>query len=167
MNGPSYFVLPDETLYDLYLIIHTLTLRLLALYWCAARYGLHATIIRYEVLTVAVMDSSIFWDITPYSLLKVNWIVGGTRRFHLQGGRMCQELCLPPASFLLGLLFVPEDGDDMLHRNGGWLSTGKDITLHNHVHLIHNSVHCDCFQTPGLSPPANYTDRATAACRRR
>jgi hypothetical protein len=31
--------------------------------------------------------------------------------------------CLLWASFLLGLLFDPEDGDDMFLRNIGWLST--------------------------------------------
>jgi hypothetical protein len=39
---------------------------------------------------VVVMKSSIFWDITPYSPLKVNRRLGGTCRLHLQGRRINQ-----------------------------------------------------------------------------
>jgi hypothetical protein len=39
----------------------------------------------FEVLTAVVMNSSIFWDITPCSPLKVNRRFGGTCRLHLQG----------------------------------------------------------------------------------
>jgi hypothetical protein len=39
----------------------------------------------FEVLTVVVMKSYIFWDITPCSLLKVNQCFGGTCRVHVQG----------------------------------------------------------------------------------
>jgi hypothetical protein len=35
-----------------------------------------------------VMKSTIFWDITPCSLLKVNRRFGATYRFHLQGRRI-------------------------------------------------------------------------------
>jgi hypothetical protein len=37
-----------------------------------------------------VMKSSAFWDITPCSLLKVNWRFGGTCRIHLQGQKISQ-----------------------------------------------------------------------------
>jgi hypothetical protein len=36
------------------------------------------------------MKSYIFWDITPYSSLKVNWCFGGICRVHLQGQRISQ-----------------------------------------------------------------------------
>jgi hypothetical protein len=38
----------------------------------------YAHYIGFEVLTAVVMKSSIFWDITPCSLLKVNRHFGGT-----------------------------------------------------------------------------------------
>jgi hypothetical protein len=37
-----------------------------------------------------VMKISIFWDITPYSPLKINWRFGETNRIHLQGGGISQ-----------------------------------------------------------------------------
>jgi hypothetical protein len=45
-----------------------------------------------EVITAVVMKSSarIFWDITPYSPMKVNQRFGRTRRLHLQGRRISQ-----------------------------------------------------------------------------
>jgi hypothetical protein len=49
----------------------------------------------FEVLTVAVVKSSVFWDMMPYSLLKVNHYFGGTYCLHL------------------GLLFNPEDGGNV------------------------------------------------------
>jgi hypothetical protein len=45
------------------------------------------------------MRSSVLWDITPYSPLKVSRHFGGT--------------------LLLGLLFDPEDGGDMFLRTSG------------------------------------------------
>jgi hypothetical protein len=42
-------------------------------------------IVEFEVLTAAVMKSTIFCDITPCSPLKVNRCFGGTYRLHLQG----------------------------------------------------------------------------------
>jgi hypothetical protein len=75
----------------------------------------------FEVLTTVVMTNSIFWDITPYSLLKVNRCSGGKCSLHLQGG-ICQASFLQAhfsacyllhAGFLLGLFFNPEDGGDM------------------------------------------------------
>jgi hypothetical protein len=41
-------------------------------------------LVGFEVLTAVVMKSSIFWDITPCSPLKVNQRFGGTYRLHLQ-----------------------------------------------------------------------------------
>jgi hypothetical protein len=37
-------------------------------------------LVRFEVITAVVMKSTIFWDITPYSPLKVNRRFGGTCR---------------------------------------------------------------------------------------
>jgi hypothetical protein len=42
----------------------------------------------FEVLTAVVMKSTLFWDITPYSLLKVNRRFGETYRLHLQVWRI-------------------------------------------------------------------------------
>jgi hypothetical protein len=50
-------------------------------------YNFHETEITYvvfEVLTAAVTKSTIFWDITPCSPLRVNWHFRGTYRLHLQ-----------------------------------------------------------------------------------
>jgi hypothetical protein len=66
----------------------------------------------FEVPTAVVMKSSIFWDITPCSPLKVNWCFGGTCRLHLQGLRIQERIlrkvgivcCLLHAAFLLGPL---------------------------------------------------------------
>jgi hypothetical protein len=44
----------------------------------------HATVEEFEVLTAVLMKSTIFWDITPCSPLKINGRFGGTYRLHLQ-----------------------------------------------------------------------------------
>jgi hypothetical protein len=44
-----------------------------------------------EVLTTVVMKSSVLWDITPCSPLKVKRCFGGTFCFHLQGQRINQQ----------------------------------------------------------------------------
>jgi hypothetical protein len=48
--------------------------------------------IGFEILTVAVMKKSIFWDIMPFSLLKVNQRFKRTIRLHLQVQRITQAL---------------------------------------------------------------------------
>jgi hypothetical protein len=45
----------------------------------------------FEVLTPVVINSTIFWNITPCSLLKVNGCFRGTYRLHLQGRRMIRS----------------------------------------------------------------------------
>jgi hypothetical protein len=55
------------------------------------------------------MKSSIFWDITLCSPLKVNRRCGGTSRLHLQGPKINQarnqrETCLPPEFTLVSCL---------------------------------------------------------------
>jgi hypothetical protein len=46
--------------------------------------------VRFEVLATVIMKSSVFWDIMPCTLLKVNWHFGGTCCLHLQGQRISQ-----------------------------------------------------------------------------
>jgi hypothetical protein len=76
---------------------------------------------------------SIFLTITPCSPVKGDRYFLETCCLHLQGRRLSQPLnsmnqtgsacCLLHAGFLLGLLFDPENRDDMFLRNVGWLST--------------------------------------------
>jgi hypothetical protein len=98
------------------------------------------SLVRFEVLTVVVIKSTIFWDITPCSPLRVNRRFGGTYRLHLQcrktsrawnqsESRWQAELCFH-AGFLLGLFFDPEDRGDMFLRNVGWLSTDYTALYH-------------------------------------
>jgi hypothetical protein len=65
--------------------------------------------IGFEVLTAVAMKSIIFWDITPCSPLKVNRLLGGSYRLHLQGRRIsrarnqresCSSPAFTPVSFL-------------------------------------------------------------------
>jgi hypothetical protein len=44
----------------------------------------------FGILTAVVLNSSIFWDITTCSPVKVNWLFRGTCRLHLQGRRISQ-----------------------------------------------------------------------------
>jgi hypothetical protein len=63
------------------------------------------------------MKSTIFWDITPCSLLSVNRSFGGTYRLHLQSRK--NKLNQPPAFTLVscsGYFFDPEDGSDVFLR---------------------------------------------------
>jgi hypothetical protein len=78
---------------------------------------------------LAAVKSTIFWDITMCSPLKVDRRFGGACRFHLQGRRISGALLSTffQAGFLLGVFFEPEDGGDMFLRNDGWLS--RDYTV--------------------------------------
>jgi hypothetical protein len=79
-----------------------------------------------------VMNSSIFWDRTPGSLLEMDRCFLGRSGFHLQGLKLRQVRnqrevdskqnfapCLLKARSLLGLALFsnPEDGDDIYKRN--------------------------------------------------
>jgi hypothetical protein len=75
------------------------------------------SVVGFEVLTVVIMKSIIFWDITPYSTLSVNRCFGGTYRLHLQGIVTCFH-----TGFLFSLFFDHEDRGDMFLRNVGWHS---------------------------------------------
>jgi hypothetical protein len=69
------------------------------------------TCVGFEVLTVVVMKSTIFWGITLCSPLNVNRRFGGTYRLCLQG-QISACTCFH-TGFLLGLFFDAEDGGDM------------------------------------------------------
>jgi hypothetical protein len=71
----------------------------------------NSTDIRFEVLTAMAMKSSVFWNITTFSPMKVKTF----------------SCCLLEVGFLLGLLLNPEDEGGMFLRNVGSLST--DYTL--------------------------------------
>jgi hypothetical protein len=63
-------------------------------------------VLGFEVLTAVVIKSSIFWDITPCSLLKVNRRFGGIYRLHLQDRRLrwqAEWLCWFLAQLILRL----------------------------------------------------------------
>jgi hypothetical protein len=80
----------------------------------------------FEILTVVVMKSSIFWDITSCGSLNVNRRFGGTYRIRLQSRRVyCAHFTpyLPLiAPFLLWLLSDPKHGGDTFLRNVGGLN---------------------------------------------
>jgi hypothetical protein len=61
------------------------------------------------------INSSIFWDITPPSPLKINQRFGGTCRLHLQSGKISQERSNLEAGSKQN--FNPEDVGDMFSRN--------------------------------------------------
>jgi hypothetical protein len=74
------------------------------------------------------LKSFLFWDITPYSLVKVSWCFGGIFRHHFQGWRISQarkprgkQIHLHATCFqansLFGLFFDPEDGCDVFLLN--------------------------------------------------
>jgi hypothetical protein len=72
------------------------------------------TYVGFEVFTAVVIKSTVFWDITPCSPLKVNRRFGGTYSLYLEA-RL-------PTNFHAGILlrlFDPEDGGDILLRNIG------------------------------------------------
>jgi hypothetical protein len=79
-------------------------------------------IVGFEVLTAVVMKSSIFWDITPCSPLKVNRSFGGTYRLHLQGRRISRARDQRESRWQAALC-NPENRGDMFLRNVAWLST--------------------------------------------
>jgi hypothetical protein len=81
----------------------------------------------FEVLAAVVMNSTIFWDITPCSPLKFNRRFGETYRLHLQCRKMSRARnqresrwqAENSAGFFLSLFFDTEDGGDMFFRNVG------------------------------------------------
>jgi hypothetical protein len=61
----------------------------------------------FEVLRAVVMKSTIFWDITPCSPLKLKQRFGGTYRLYHQGRRISRARNLFPDCFLARLLLRP------------------------------------------------------------
>jgi hypothetical protein len=58
------------------------------------------------------LKSTVFWDITPCSPLKVNRCCGGTYRFHLQGRKISRAICSSEISFDFQRTtrrYIPED----------------------------------------------------------
>jgi hypothetical protein len=111
--------------------------------------------VRYEVLIAVAMKGSIFWDIMPYSPLKIYQLFGGTCRLHLHGRRICQarnqhETCsstcyLLHAGFLPGLLFFdPEYGGDMFLGNVGCFqrTTERHIPEYTTDHSLPRFLRC-------------------------
>jgi hypothetical protein len=82
-----------------------------------------------------VMKSPVFRDITPCSPLKVNRRFGGTRR---------SAYYLLRAGFLLGLLFVIEDGGECSSETSAdfhwttWRYTPENKLLNNEYQKKHN-----------------------------
>jgi hypothetical protein len=83
-------------------------------------------LVRFEVLTPVVVRSTMSWDITPCSPLKVNRRFGATYHLRLQGRRVSPAINQREsrwqaelAGFSLGLFFNPEDRGDMFLRNFG------------------------------------------------
>jgi hypothetical protein len=64
------------------------------------------------------MNSTIFWDITLCSPLKVNRRFGKKYRLHLRAEQAEQDTSVKAGGTLLDL-FYPEDGGDIFLRNVG------------------------------------------------
>jgi hypothetical protein len=80
-------------------------------------------------------SSSIFWDLTPCSPLKVNRRFGGTFRFHVQGRRISQvrnqrEAGSKHSSALKKKICSSETSVDFQQTTRFYIS--DDRTLHNH-----------------------------------
>jgi hypothetical protein len=96
------------------------------------------------------MKSSVFWDITQCSPLKVHRRFGGTCHLHLQGQIISQAryqvVACFHAGFLHGLFFDPEDGGDMfLRMSVDFKRTTRryipeDRALHDKVVLLKKSA---------------------------
>jgi hypothetical protein len=63
----------------------------------------------FEVLAPVVMKSHIFWDVTPYSPLKIS------------STEPNPSYCLLQRAFSLGSFFDSEDGSGIFRLNVGWL----------------------------------------------
>jgi hypothetical protein len=93
--------------------------------------------VRFQVLTVEVMKSSILWDIMPCSPLKVNRRFGGTGHLHLQGRRVsrarnqCERRwhCICECLFLRNI---------RLTSNGLYGVVSEKIELFKYISLYNN-----------------------------
>jgi hypothetical protein len=84
---------------------------------------INLVVIGFEVLTEAVMESSMFWDIMPCSPLLATCFCAG---------------------FLLGLSFDTEDGGYIFLKNFGWLSSGLHSVIFQKIELFNIFIVC-CF----------------------
>jgi hypothetical protein len=75
------------------------------------------------------MQSSVFWDVTPCSLVEVYRHFGVTYRLHLQGRRVSQATGMTLSSCLLGLHVDRENGGNAFLRN---VSKLPDYTVSRH-----------------------------------
>jgi hypothetical protein len=80
----------------------------------------------FESVNNRFVNSSIFWDITPFIQLKVNRLFGGK----------ISSFYLLHAGFLLGLLFGPDDGGEMLLRNVSGLFSGLHGVISQKIKLF-------------------------------
>jgi hypothetical protein len=80
----------------------------------------HRVMVGFEVLTAVVLKSTIFWDITPCSPLRINRPLGGAYSLSLQGRKI-----LPPALTLVSCLayFRPWRWRRYVLPKLRWLST--------------------------------------------
>jgi hypothetical protein len=77
-------------------------------------------LVGFRVFTVVVIKSSVFWDITSCSTLKVSWRFRGTCHLHLQGQRLSH--CFH-SGISRSLFLDPEHGGVVFLWNVNWLST--------------------------------------------
>jgi hypothetical protein len=112
----------------------------------------------FEVLTVIIKKSSVFWNIVPYSLVKLNWCFKVMCPLHLQslnisqagnqheaGSKKCSVYCLFHTGFLLGLLLTPEDGVGMFLQNVSWLSRGYIEIYPRRLNSVDPFIICNLF----------------------
>jgi hypothetical protein len=78
-------------------------------------------IVRLGALTAVVMKSYVFWNIMPYSPLKLNRRFGGICHLHFQGRRIKEIRIQHEASNKLPCSI--EDGGQMFLRNVCWRPT--------------------------------------------
>jgi hypothetical protein len=94
---------------------------------CDDNIKMHIREIRWGSMDWINLKSTVFWDITPCSPLRVNRRFGGTYRLHLQGRKnkfrkkSRESRCTLVSCWTY--FFNPEDGGDMFLRNVGWHST--------------------------------------------
>jgi hypothetical protein len=90
----------------------------------------------FEVLTAVIMNSSIFWEITPCSLLKCNRSFVGTYRLPLQGSKnkpsKIPVICSIETSvdfqrntWPRGIHFLQKKGNILGKGGKGWMNEGK------------------------------------------
>jgi hypothetical protein len=70
----------------------------------------------FEVLTAVIIKSSIFWDITPYSPLKVNRCFGGICHLYFQGQRISKHEAGSNFFQLTTRSYISEDRNVHNHR---------------------------------------------------